>query len=90
MCLWYKIDEMEKNTIKIVKYLWRREKHMNRLYLLLTIVQILFSCIAAIYFYKSLKEKSGTKSFHQLEFRKEQEQLKKMRNIHLTTPTATY
>ena len=59
---------------------------MNRLFLLLTIVQILFSCIAAIYFYKSLKEKSGTKSFHQLEFRKEQEQLKKMRSIHLTTP----
>lgn len=57
---------------------------MNRLYLLLTIVQIIFSCIAAIYFYRSLKEKGRVPS--QLEFRKEQEQLKKMRTIHLTTP----
>ena len=57
---------------------------MNRLYLLLTIVQIIFSCIAAIYFYRSLKEKGKIPS--QLEFRKEQEQLKKMRTIHLTTP----
>ncbi len=59
---------------------------MNRLFLLLTIVQILFSCIAAIYFYRSLKEKESVQSINQFEFKKEQEKLKKMREIHLTTP----
>lgn len=59
---------------------------MNRLFLLLTIVQILFSCIAAIYFYRSLREKGSIKTFNQLEFKREQEELKKLRAIHLTTP----
>ena len=59
---------------------------MSRLFLLLTIVQILFSCIAAIYFYRSLKEKDSVQSINQFEFKKEQEKLKKMREIHLTTP----
>ncbi len=59
---------------------------MNRLFLILTIVQILFSCIAAIYFYRSLREKGSIKTLSQLEFKKEQEELKRMRGIHLTTP----
>lgn len=59
---------------------------MNQLFLALTLVQIVFSSIAAIYFYRTLRGKGPIKSQNQLEFRKEQEQLKKMRAIHLTTP----
>lgn len=59
---------------------------MNHLLFTLTIVQIVFSLIAAIYFYRTLRGKGPIKNQNHLEFRKEQEQLKKMRAIHLTTP----
>lgn len=58
---------------------------MNRLFLLLTILQILFSCVAIIYFTKSMREKNNT-NFHAFEWKKEEQKLKKMRSIHLTPP----
>lgn len=61
---------------------------MQRLLFLLTIVQLLFSAIAAFYFYRSLRGQGPVKPVGVGESRRELDKLKKLREIRLTTPLA--
>ncbi len=61
---------------------------MDRLLFSLMIVQLIFSGIAAIYFYRCIKGQNISKSLPSLESKKELENLKKLRGISLTKPLA--
>lgn len=59
---------------------------MNTVTTLLIVSQLIFTVIAAMYFYQALKSQNSNKSVIHLESKKELENLKKLRSIHLTTP----
>lgn len=61
---------------------------MDKLLFSLMTVQLIFSGIAAIYFYRCIKVQNTTKSLPTLESKKELEHLKRLRSISLTKPLA--
>ena len=61
---------------------------MDKLLFSLMTIQLIFSGIAAIYFYRCIKVQNTTKSLPTLESKKELEHLKRLRAISLTKPLA--
>lgn len=59
---------------------------MNFLFIVLTVAQLIFSTVAAVYFYRNLRGKGAVKPISAAEISREVEKLKKLREIHLTTP----
>lgn len=59
---------------------------MDRLLFCLVGVQLVFSAIAAVYFYRNIRGKGPVKPIPSIESKKELEKLKNLRNISLTKP----
>lgn len=59
---------------------------MNTVTSMLIVSQLIFTIVAAMYFYQSLKAQSSNKNIVNLESKKDMDRLNKLRSIHLTTP----
>ena len=59
---------------------------MEAITVLLAISQLVFVCIAGIYFYQNIKSQSGGKTTVSLESKKEMERLRFLRTVSLTKP----
>ena len=59
---------------------------MGALWIVLTITQLLFSVIIGMYFLNNLRSQQNSKTVLNMEFRKETEEIKKLRTIKLNEP----